>query len=141
MGQWYSVYLENLKLKEGRLPELLAAVKNYVTGPDSNIWDAGRDSICSQTTMKGIVEDIYGPFNVIKYDDDRCWEDEENWHATFHGSYGWENVMYQNFKIMAPYLEAGACISCYPDEAGWHLVVQPDGSVAEEEEPEEEYED
>ena len=47
--------------------------------------------------------------------------------AFFDACYGWEGVMEQMFRTIAPTLSTGSFIMVYPDGEPWKLVVGDDG--------------
>jgi len=143
MGQWYSVYVEGVAIRNGcNFSQLLEAIRKTIEA--DNISTDCTQLILSSENERELIESIYGPYHAphSSLDELDCeWgsNDEPNdWNANFHGSYGWEGFMYECFKAMAPYLATGCTLSVYPDEGGWHLEVQEDGSALETEEPERE---
>lgn len=126
MGQCYSVRVK-AKAKEGMHRDIGKAICEFASNRETMDRNCA-DKIIAQKSLKGAIEAIFGPYEPEP--GDAYWKGDE-WFAFFHGSYGWEGVMYDAFMAMAPYLEPGSEMSCKPDGRRWTLTVSEDGSVSE----------
>lgn len=139
MGQYYSILLiasvkgATTEERHDNEFQLCCAIHDWVKDDSLRIANESKNLILSAQTLKDVVESIFGPYPYDDglADDEHYWDEDGDWHAIFHGSYGWENIMYQAFLIIGQYLEAGSYLSCYPDEGNWNLSVREDGSIVE----------
>lgn len=137
MGQYYTVAFATPTIRKNTTEEALVAAMHDWASKTSMSEDS-RKVMMAAVTVRDLVEAIFGPYVPTReqsYDPgyDYGWDinNPDEWTASFHGSYGWESLMYEAFKVMGLYLEEGSYLSCYPDSGSWTLVVQSDGSVLE----------
>ena len=105
---------------------LVNATKNFVREyGDSAVFP--NIGIVDLTTAIQVIFTKRGLYKteekIRKYyhlDEDRCWESD------FDASYGWEWVMIEWFKYVAPYLKDGSELYIAPDSS-WDELVIKDG--------------
>lgn len=126
MGACYSVFVTvSLKDEKGAINALNQHIRtdtrtSYNLERYANIG-ATPDSF--DGLMKILLAEIQQEVHIERCND---WLSYEN---AFTASYGWEGVMMDWFRILAPYLKDGSQMLIYPDEDYDELVVVNGTSV------------
>lgn len=115
MGQTYTVEL-NLSIKSE--PELVKRSNEYFRA----IEVADKEEFINLNTVDEVLRSVFP--NLHSWGGAR-------YSADFDASYGWENVMYQWFKAVAPALKEGSTIEVWPDSGKWKCRVTGSGAVEE----------
>lgn len=113
MGQTYTVEL-NLNIKSE--PELVKRSNDYFKA----IEVADKEDFINLNTADEVLRSVFPNLDA--------WGGAR-YSADFDASYGWENVMYQWFKAVAPALKEGSSIEVWPDSGSWGLVVNSSGGI------------
>lgn len=129
MGQNYSVTVENFKVKPGRENELVKAVHSAIQ--ERTMTESCKQSILDANTCNDIIEAVFGPYVGTREHSGAYygWKENGIWSAIFEGSYSWEGVMCDIFKIMIPYLVTGSRLTVYPDGTAWCIKAVKGKSV------------
>lgn len=126
MGQCYSIYA-NMKTKDEA--EVVRLARGFVEESSGYAHYSNADF----ADLAGMMENFFTK-DVSKSHDGV-------YSADFDASYGWESIMQDMFKAIAPALEDGSYLEIWPDHGKDYLEVR-DGKVAfeytEEEDEEEE---
>lgn len=115
MGQTYTVEL-NLNIKSE--PELVKRSNEYFRAIDV----ADKEEFINLNTADEVLRSVFPNLHA--------WGGAR-YSADFDASYGWENVMYQWFKAVAPALKEGSTIEVWPDSGKWKCKVTGSGAVEE----------
>jgi len=124
MGQTYSV---NVKLIRDDDEALIRKMNEFIRATEAD-KTRRTDFSLDAYRKKGIgtesVEDLMKIFIT-----DRGFEsDGVNFQSDFDACYGWEGVMLEMFKFIAPVLKDGSEIEIWPDE-DWQKLYIKDGKV------------
>lgn len=132
MGAVYSIRAYLLYDDEQAVVEtILKFVKentNWVAFNSIDVNELKKNKTLMNALRVIFTEHVYKTDPVIRekyygYDTDNCYESD------FDASYGWESVMTEAFKYMAPALKDGSELYIWPDFEEDYLVVQNGVSV------------
>ena len=111
MGQCYSV---NLKINTNNEEKLIKAVQEYMESAYASFGNKYKpDSI----------DNIAKIFLAEEYGANFCTFDDHEYTSDFDGSYGWEGVLDNLWKVMKPYLTRGSYIEVWPDDGSWRYEI------------------
>jgi len=124
MGQTYSV---NVKLIRDNDEVLIRKMNEFIRvteADESRRTDFSLDAYRKRGIGTESVEDLMKIFIT-----DRGFEsDGVNFESDFDACYGWESVMLDMFKFIAPVLKDGSEIEIWPDD-GWQRLYIKNGKV------------
>lgn len=103
MGQCYDVTFD-LKVKDRQ--GLIKAVNDWIDESNGKYIDWSLDGL-DRTKLEELM--------IAVITDRNFFSDGDLYESSFSACYGWEGVMIETFKVMAPYLEDGSTCTIWPD--------------------------
>lgn len=107
-------YIVKAMIKTSKEAELIDAVQRYMENATNVIFKDNHEPDSIENIARIFLADHQGMFII---------GDDGSYSSGFAATYGWNDILYDWWCAMEPYLDEGSFMKVWPDEGSWEVRV------------------